>query len=373
MPLPAIVGALVLAWACAAAPVREPPRVILFVADGAGVAHWSAGYLAADSMGRTLAVAEFPVVGLLDSRNVSRLKPESASSATALATGVRTYYEAVGVGPDSLPRETVLEAAEAAGRSTGVITTTNLVDATPAAFLAHVPSRRGSVNQSSIAEQIVAQQVEVVMGDGRGWFDGTLRPDSANLLDSIRRRYVVVESGDELRAVDSDTVHALFGFFESDAGRDPAARDPSLAEMTRAALAILDRDPDGFFLLVENEHTDHSAHENRLLATIAGEVMALDDAVREALAYRERRPETLIVVLGDHETGGMSLVPTPAGELEARYGWTDHTLELVPVFAVGPGTERFGGIHGNDEIGRFLLDAVAPDRRPATAPPAEPD
>ena len=66
MPLPAILGALVLAWGCAAAPAREPPRVILFVADGAGVTQWSAGYLAADSMGRKLAVAEFPVMGLLD-------------------------------------------------------------------------------------------------------------------------------------------------------------------------------------------------------------------------------------------------------------------------------------------------------------------
>ena len=152
MPLLAIVWALVLAAGSASAQVGEPPRVILFVVDGAGVAHWSAGYLAADSMGRPLAVASLPVVGLLDSRNVYRLMPESASSATALATGVRAYYDAVGVGLDSLPRETVLEAAEAAGRSTGVITTTTLVDATPAAFLAHVPSRRGSVNQSSIAD-----------------------------------------------------------------------------------------------------------------------------------------------------------------------------------------------------------------------------
>jgi alkaline phosphatase len=102
-------------------------------------------------------------------------------------------------------------------------------------------------------------------------------------------------------------------------------------------------------------------------------MLALDDAVRVALAYRERHSDMLIVVLADHETGGMSLMPTASGELELRYAWTDHTLELVPLFAVGPGAERFGGLHRNDEIGRLLLDAVAPDRGTATAPPAERD
>lgn len=107
----------------------EPRRVVLFVADGAGVAYWSAALYAADS----LALESFPVVGLFDPGNTSHPIPESASSATALATGIRSFYHSVGVGPDSLPRTTVLEAAEDVGLATGFVTTTLLTDATPAA------------------------------------------------------------------------------------------------------------------------------------------------------------------------------------------------------------------------------------------------
>jgi alkaline phosphatase len=374
-----VIGALplvlvsALAWSCAPAaqpPATAPPRVILFIADGAGVAHWTAGYLAADSLGRPLAVSTFPVMGLLDPRNTSRLLPESASAATAFATGVRSYYNAVGVGPDSLPRPSVLEAAEEAGLATGVITTTLLVDATAAAFLAHVRHRH---ERNEIADQIADKDVEVLMGDGKGWFDGTLRADSANLLEAMDLRYVVVDGGAELRALETDSIDALLGFFVMDASRNPATRDPSLAEMTRAALEVLDRDPDGFFLLVENEHTDHSAHENLPAASLAGEILAFDAAIREALAYRERHPETLIVVASDHETGGVSLVPASTGPLETRYGSTDHTLTLVPLFVIGPGAERFAGIRRNEDLGRLLMEAVSSGPGSTTAPPAGPD
>jgi alkaline phosphatase len=349
---------------------RDPPRrVIFFIADGAGAAHWSAGYLSARAQGRSLAVAELPVAGLIDPGNVTRPMPESASAATAFATGVRSYYLAVGVGPDSLPRETVLEAAENRGMATGVITTTFLVDATPAAFLAHATTRE---DRREIARQIAAQQVEVLMGDGRTWFDGT-ESGSVDLLTEMRSRYDLVETGAALRAIDADTIEALLGLFPLDAGRDPATRDPSITEMTRAALEILDRDPDGFFLLIENEHVDHVTHESLPLPIVAGEIRALDDAVRVALEYRERHPETLILVAGDHETGGLALVPRN-GEVEAGYVWKDHTSTLVPIFALGPGSERFGGIHQNDEIGRLLMEAVTGDsdvsieRSPSPAP-----
>lgn len=342
----------------------EPPtRIILLIGDGAGLAHWSGGYLDAVAEGEPLAVASFPVVGLVDPGNLTNPKPESASAATAFATGVRSYFGAIGMGPDTLPRRSVLEAAESAGLATGVLTTTLIVDATPAAFLAHARTRE---DMAEIAAQIAAKPVEVLMGDGRGWFDGTLRGDSANLLATMRQRYAVVTSGAELRAIDPDTVQALLGFFASDAERDPAARDPSLAEMTRAALAVLDRDPDGFFLMIENEHTDHATHENLPLAVVRDEVRALDDAVRVALEYGDRHPETLIVVAADHETGGLSLIPSE-GTIRANYGWTDHTATLVPLFAIGPGAERFGGLHRNDEIGRLLMEAVV---APTAADPA---
>lgn len=330
-------------------------RVILFVADGAGVAHWSAAYLQSDS----LSVAGFPVVGLVDPANTSRNLPESASGATAFALGVRTYYRGLGVGADSIARSSVLEAAEQAGLATGLVTTTFLVDATPAAFAAHVSDRN---RYREIARQIAAKDIEVLLGDGRRHL--TTGFVSRRPIEGLRDRYVFVESAEELRALDPDTIEMLLGLFDIDRVADPDRREPALAEMTAAALEILGRDPEGFFLLVENEHTDHLSHDNAPLEAIREEVLHLDRAIQQALAYRSRHPETLIVVAGDHETGGLAIVADSTrprgsdGRLIARYGTTGHSAELIPIFAIGPGAERFGGIQTNAEIGRHLMKLV---------------
>lgn len=334
------------------APEPSPRRIVLFVADGAGLAYWNAARLFSD----TLAVTGFPVVGLMSTGNVTEPLPESASAATALATGVLTFSGAIGVGPDSLPRRTTLEAAEAAGLATGLVTTTTLVDATPAAFAAHAPSRR---RPYEIARQMVERDIEVLLGDGRRFFDGAVRPDSADLVAELRARGVVIEDPEDLgRAADPD-VRRLFGFFDIDSLRHPATRRPTLAEMTVAALSVLDRDPDGFFLLVENEHTDHEGHENASLEAIATETIEVDRAARQALAYRERAPDTLILVVGDHETGGLAVVwDERARRWSASWATGGHTPGLVPIFAVGPAAERFGGVRSNAEVGRILLDLI---------------
>jgi alkaline phosphatase len=324
------------------------------VADGAGLAHWSAARLYSDS----LVVLGLPVVGLMESGNTSNPEPESASSATALATGVRTHYHGVGVGPDSLPRPTVLEAARDAGLATGLVTTTELVDATPAAFAAHVGTRS---ERQEIARQLAAAGVDVLLGDGARWFSPAGRSDSLDLLAGMRESYPFADGPADLERLAADpAVTRLAGFFPMDSVSDPAARRPTLAVMAAAALAVLDRDPDGFFLLVESEHTDHAGHGNAPLERIAAETIEVDRAVRVVLAYRERRPGTLVVVLGDHETGGLSIRwNDEAAAWVADWSTTHHTAAMVPVFAVGPGAERFAGTRSNDGVGRILLERVS--------------
>lgn len=322
-------------------------RTILLVADGAGVAHWTAALVAGDS----LPVAAFPAVALVDPGNVTARSVESASTATAYAIGERTIYGGIGVDADLEPRRTVLEVAEEHGRATGLVTTTYLLDATPAAFAAHVPNRS---DWAEIARQMLDQDIEVLMGDGLEWFDSL----------PIRERYPVVTDAAGLAAVDTDVVPRLLGLFDIDRVVDPSRREPSLAEMTRVALEILDRDPEGFFLLVESEHTDHRAHDNAPLATIQAEMRAFDEAIRVALDYRSRRPDTLVVVTGDHETGGLAVVADSADIPHARYVTDGHSLELVPLFAVGPGAEDLTGILSNAAVGRALLARAA--GRPAS-------
>jgi alkaline phosphatase len=349
-----------------------PVRIILFIGDGVGTAYWTAALFAADK----LAVREFPVVGLVDTRASNSKVTDSAASATAYAAGVRTFNGAIGVAPDSSPVKTVLELAAERGMATGLIATSRITHATPAAFAAHVPNRGLEVE---IARQMAEQNITVMLGGGRAYFDGRRRPDGLDLLEQIRQRSAYVETPEELRSLATDTVRALFGLFtpshmpsavvpevrvdHSDPSAKPDSlwvplRTPTLPEMTRAALEVLNHDGDGFFLMVEGSQPDWRGHENKPLPEVVAETLDFDGAIGVALEYRERHPETLIVVTADHETGGLSLQTDGAGKLVAGYATVAHTATMVPLFAVGPGAEEFGGIIDNWRVGQLLLERV---------------
>jgi alkaline phosphatase len=331
--------------------VPSPPRIVLVIADGAGAAYWAAAHFAADA----LAVHRFPVGGLVDVQSASQRIADSAASATSYASGVQTYNGAIGVGMDSVPAPTVLELAARRGMSTGLVATSRITHATPAAFAAHVPNR---AMELEIARQMVEHDVTVVLGGGRSMFDQRTRPDSLDLLGAIRRDHAYVETATALRALRADTVEALFGLFARDHMPAAAARTPTLSEMTAAALAVLDRNPAGFFLMVEGSQPDWRGHDNAPLGLLTAEMLDVDQAIAVALAYREQHPETLIVVTGDHETGGLALQYDSLGALSAAYSSGGHTATLIPLFAIGPGAERFGGISSNDRVGRMLIEAV---------------
>jgi len=340
------------------------PRVILFVGDGAGVGAWTAAFYEA---GR-LAVQRLPVAGLVDTRNVAERVTDSAAGATVLASGVRTFNGAIGVGPDSLPVRTVLEEAESRGMATGLVATSSITHATPAAFAAHTVSRSA---EPEIARQLAAQEIEVLLGGGRGFFDGTLRPDSANLLPELVRRYTYVDSPAALRALAMDTVDALLGLLAENGTEAAPRRGFTLAELVDAALRVLDRDPDGFFLMVEGSQIDWREHDHAPVADVIAEVLDLDAAIGVALDYQARHPETVIVVTADHETGGTIPGYDREGRLEAKYTTTGHSGAMVPLFAGGPGTEALSGLRRNTEVGEFLLRAVGaavPAAQRATLP-----
>ncbi len=348
-PLYASVALAGLLSACSTPP--PPPRVVLFVADGAGAAHWT---LAANAS-EDLAVRRMGTVGLVDTRGSDHTVSGSAPTATAYATGERSYMGAVGVGADGEPRQSVTEVAIARGMSTGLVTTTFLADATPAAFGAHARSR---TELGAISRQMSSKGITVLMGGGRRTFRPEMQPDSSDLLAEARGRYTYVETIEQLRALDTDSVDALLGLFaEQDMGT-VAERGRALETMTAKALDIVGRDPDGFFLLVENEESDSQAHRNADEATITEEMLDFDRAVALALAYQEEHPETLVIVTSDHETGGISLTHDADREIVMQYASPNHTGVLVPLFASGPGAERFGGILRNDRVGQILLEML---------------
>jgi len=339
----------------AASGTQRPAHIILLLADGAGAAHWTSALLSTDS----LHTAALPVGGMVDTRADPQLITDSAASATAFACGIQTSNGTISMDREGRPVPTVLERAEERGMATGLVATSNLTHATPAAFAAHRP-RRSMLEE--IAEDMARQPIEVLLGGGIGHFDGTRRRDGRDLLAEYgwREQGVVVTEPEAFEALDLSEVGRLAGLFARNHMPAAPERRPTLAAMTRSALEVLDRDPEGFFLMVEGSQPDWRSHDRRPLGELVAEMLDFDEAVGVALAYQQRRPGTLVVVTGDHETAGLSIHPDGEGGIEARYGSRSHTPALVPLFAGGPGSEAFGGLKPNWRIGRLLLEQVGP-------------
>lgn len=329
-----------------------PPGVILFIGDGTGLEYWNAAKLAATE---PLAIESLPVIGLMDTESTDSRTTDSAAGATALASGVRTYNGAIGLAPDSTPVETVLELAIRQGWATGLIATSNVTHATPAAFAAHQPSRQ---MYEAIAADMADRRIDVLLGGGRDHFRAVTREDGRDLMARLRDGRAYVEDAAAFRSLDMDTVRALVGLFADNHPEPAPARAPDLSELTAGALAVLEQDPEGFFLMVEGSQIDWRGHDNAPIDEVIAEVRDFDDAIRAALRFQERRPNTLIVVTADHSTGGLVIHSDPTGAITAHYTTTGHTAGMVPLFARGPGAAAFGGIRDNDHVGRLLLQVV---------------
>lgn len=346
----------------------EVRNIILMIADGAGVGVWSAAAFASDA----LAVKEMPVVGLVDTRSALHKVTDSAAAASVYATGERATNRTIGVGPASacpLPRggnapggewpagcerlETWFEIAKAKGKATGLVTTTSVVDATPAAFVAHSPSRYWG---EPIAVQFANAGLDVLMGGGRRSFEAATRSDGRDLIGEMCARAQCLESAAALAAYRPGD-RPLVGLFTSTDFDETDPRPVGLPAMVEAALAKLARDPDGFVAMFETEATDNSTHANAPLERVTADILEFDRAVAVALDFARRTPGTLVVVTADHETGGFSLAET-GQDFVLRYTTQGHSGALVPLFAYGPQAERFGGFRENYEIGRSFLGIV---------------
>ena len=127
--------------------------------------------------------------------------------------------------------------------------------------------------------------------------------------------------------------------------------------MVSAALARLEREPNGFVALFETESTDNATHSNRALDDLTEAILEFDRAVGVAVDFARRNPGTLVIATADHETGGVSLVESGT-EYELKYTTAGHSAEPVPLFAEGPLADKFGGFRENYEIGRKLMEIV---------------
>lgn len=339
---------------------QQPKNIVFFIGDGMGLSQVAGSRMVVMGASGRLYMEKFPVTGLVNTSSLDSLTTDSAAAGTALATGHKTYNYMVSLSPNNIPFTTILEAAKKKGMATGLIATSTISHATPATFSSHVPSRS---DEDKIAEQIVDQGFNIVLGGGEHFFiprseEGSRRKDELDLLDRARKKgYTIVRNRDELQA--ADTGNQILGLFQMDMLDTEAGNEPSLSEMTAEAIKVLMKDKDGFFLVVEGSQIDWACHENNEDKMIR-QVLLLDMAVKTAVELTLKEENTLILVLADHETGSLTLKGSNLNGTDIIFSWggTDHSCVPVPIFAFGPGAENFTGLHDNTEIPKITSGLV---------------
>lgn len=324
-------------------------NVILVVGDGMGQEHVRATRL---YMGRDLTFENFPYSGQMATTSMSGVT-DSAAGATAMATGrrVRNGVISMALPGDGAPLATALERRQALGAWTGLVTTSMVNDATPAAFGAHAPSR---YDRAQIADYYFTRtRPNVLMG---GMDDGV------TVEAATAAGYTVATDAEALQALNMDGQTHVAGLFGQGKMTIPATQEdlPTLAQMTTAALDQLEEAPAGFFLLVEQEATDTYSHRNDFEAVVQA-VVALDEAVAAAVTWREEQPEggeeTLIVVTADHETGGLLVLGDNGAGVLPDMRWTGgagHTALPVPIYGSGPGAALIPSVEDITQIATLL-------------------
>jgi len=334
--------------------IKQAKNVILMIGDGMALTQVSAAMFSTDA---PLALEEFPVTGLHKSHSYDDLTTDSGAGATAFACGVKTYKFAIGVDKDTIPCKTILEQAEERGMATGMVVTSTIVHATPAAFIAHQPLR---AYHEAIALDIAGADIDFLVGGGRRFFDQRKADDRDLVKEMIQNGYEVKDFREApINMVTPDPIYN-FVYFTSDEDPGPvmAGRDylPYASEL--AMTFLRNRSRDGFFLMIEGSQIDWAGHSNKADWMIE-EILDFDEAIGRILRYAKRRDDTLVIVTADHETGGMAIQPESTfGDLKIEYVTNEHTPQLVPVFAYGPGAELFSGFYDNTQIYHKIRQAL---------------
>jgi len=321
--------------------VYSVKNIILFIGDGMGVGQVFAGMTANKGQ---LNLEYLKYIGFTKTQAFGEYVTDSGASGTAIASGVKTYNGAIGVNHDTVVVPTILELAEAKGLSTGLIATSSITHATPASFVAHQKSR--SMHEA-IAMDFLQTDIDVAIGGGLKHF--TNRTDGISLIPLLQKKgYSIITDETQLTKINENRFFALLND-----GSLPRAnkRKNYLANATKIALNQLDKNENGFFLMIEGSQIDWGCHENST-EYVVNEMLDLDRAIGEALEFAEQKGQTLIICTADHETGGMAIESgnIESGNVEADYTSGGHTGVMVPVFSIGPGAVEFIGIYENTDL-----------------------
>lgn len=329
---------------------KKVKNIIFMIGDGMGLEQLSTAWIVNN---RHLNITDnFPYVGLQWTYSASKLVTDSAAAGTALFTGSKTNNGMLAMSPDGQPLETLPEYARSKGWKTGMSVVCRICDATPAAYAAHHANRDSLY---SITSQMVDCGLDFISGGGLKWWEN--RPDGRDLTAEVEAKgYTFVKDLESLKAVEEGPVIALTAYTELPPALD---RGTEHQEAVLKALELLDDNKKGFFLMVEGSCIDDWCHANKVGFAVE-EILDFDRTVGAVLEWAAKDGETLVIVTADHSTGAMTLL---GGNVEGQsvavnYANTGHNGVALPVYAWGPGAEKFVGIYENAELSQMIKEII---------------
>ena len=330
---------------------ETPKNVIFIIGDGMGPNDIEiAQKHSADAYSFGLVLNKIKNHGLSTTRSANSSVTDSAASATALSTGVKTNNGFIAKDVDGNDLKTMAEIAREQGKRVGIITNEYIHGATPSSFGTHNISRN---NTAELVNGLFAFRPDVLMGTD---FTSTYNHAGANEKTALITDFAFAANFDAYEyalTADPDCKKPFIGFNEAYSKK---ASD-NLAQCAQVAFNRLKND-NGFFLMIESAGTDKYGHSNDMIGKIAS-VVTLDRTVAAALLFMQENPDTLLVITSDHETGGVQLPKDGEAPTNDLFTSTSHTATDVRVFAVGKGSEYFKDkTVDNTDIAKFLIDVI---------------
>ena len=337
------------------ASAQEVKNIIYLIGDGMGLSSVSMMQVESGYNPTIFDLAEN--VALQKTYSADNRVTDSAASGTALATGFKTNNTFVGCTPDGVAVESLMDVAKAHGKATGVVVTTYLQHATPAAFYAHTENRH---NYHIITEQLVASSLDIAIGGGMGHFKERYNDEAKEVFKN--HGFDLVEEFEELHNQNGDS-RTLALLSDWEVGSNSGSY---LADATREALRLLEvrGEDNGFVLMVEGSLIDGMGHANNAQAQQV-EMRGFMGAIEVAVEYAKRHEDTLVVVTADHDTGGLSIVSADANfnlsEQGVEYRWTTsgHSGVMIPIYLYGAAHESINGIVENTDIAKTLKALIS--------------
>lgn len=323
---------------------KKVKNVILLIGDGMGLAQIHAAWIANHG---NLNIPQLKNSGFSQTAAANSGNTDSAAGATAMATGEKTNNRYIGMGADDKRRTNLADTLAGYGLKTGIISSGDVTDATPAAFYAHQLERTMS---QAIAKELPDSHVDILVGSNQKVF----LENTALMAQLQSGGYTLSKTLAEFKLQTRGKQLVLLADSATRPVKD--GRTDMLVQSFNKTIDLLNQHKKGFFVMAEGAQIDYGGHANDLKYVVT-ELHDFDQLVAAALRFADQDGETLVLVTADHETGGLTLLSAAAeqGMITGEFSTNDHTNIMVPVYAYGPHSGDFRGTYPNTEIFRKIL------------------